>query len=170
MNDSQNMMTAALKRAIQSESDGYHFYLMASRNTEDAKAREAFQLLAEEELLHARFLRHEYQAFLETGKPDDKATIGPKRDLSGPSPIFSPGFRERIKEAHFEVSALSIGMQLELDSERFYREQARSSADASLKKFFGELADWEAGHYRVLKQQMDDIKEDYWNQGGFAPF
>ncbi len=172
MSDSSNRIAAALEQAIQAESDGYHFYFMTSHSTEDPKAKEVFARLAEEEMQHARFLRRQHRAILETGRPDETASLGPRKVvLAGPSPIFSPGLRSRVKEAHLEMSALSIGIQLELDSERFYREQARQSHDdPAVRRFFEELADWESGHYAALRAQMDELKEDYWNQGGFAPF
>ena len=42
-------VSEALNKAMQAENEGYHFYQMASSNTQDSKGREVFQQLAEEE-------------------------------------------------------------------------------------------------------------------------
>jgi rubrerythrin len=68
------------------------------------------------------------------------------------------------------MSALSIGIQLELSSEQFYRQEAEAAEDPAVVKFFTELAEWESGHYHALLKQQESLKEEYWSKGGFAPF
>jgi rubrerythrin len=168
--DEKKRVTDGLKQAIQAEIDGYHFYMMASRSTEDSKGREVFESLAQDEREHVRFLSLQYDAFMEKGAPDPNVTLGKRADLEGPSPIFSDQFRKRITGAHFEMSALSIGIGLELSAVKFYKDQAKQSQDETVAKFYTELADWESGHYRALLQQQESLKEDYWAGGGFSPF
>lgn len=165
-----SQITDGLRKAMRTETDGYHFYSMAAKNIQDPKGREAFDTLAQEELAHLRFLKTQYQAYTDTGGADKSATLGARKDLSGDNPIFSADFKSRIKDAHFEMSALSIAILLELNSERYYREQAEATDDQDAKAFFQELADWESGHYHALLQQQESLKEDYWAAGGFAPF
>lgn len=165
----QRINTGLLK-AIQAEQDGYHFYIMAARNTEDRKAREVFEQLAQEELDHNRFLRHQYEAILRTGAPDPEEKLGHRVDLSGESPIFSPALKARIQDAHMEMSSLSIAVQLELSAMNFYKAEAEASEDPTVKAFFTELANWESGHYHALLRQQDTLRDDYWAQGGFSPF
>ena len=76
------------------------------------KGREVFEKLAQDEKEHVRFLSLQYDAFMDRGAPDPAATLGKRADLSGPSPIFSESFRSRIKDAHFAMSALSIGASI----------------------------------------------------------
>lgn len=170
MDSAARALAEALFQAIRAEGDGYHFYLMAARSMEDEQGREVFEMLAREELDHQRFLRTQYRSILETGKPDGQARLGPRGDLSGESPIFSPAIKGRIKEAHFEMSALSIGIQLEQGAMEFYKRAAEQSADPTVKGLFEELAEWERGHYGALLQQQSLLKRDYWSAGGFSPF
>jgi len=163
-------MLEGLKQAIAAEGDGHHFYLMAAASTQDPQGKEIFQRLAAEELDHIRFLRGQHRALLETGRPDGSLRLGPRADLSGDSPIFSPALRDRIAEAHFEMTALSVGAQLELAAVTFYRAQAASSADPKVRAFYEELVEWEQGHYDALLRQQDALKDDYWSAGGFSPF
>jgi rubrerythrin len=68
------------------------------------------------------------------------------------------------------MSALSIGIQLELASMNYYREQAEKASNPDVSGFYTELADWETGHYNALLRQQEMLKEDFWAKGGFAPF
>jgi rubrerythrin len=170
MNDAQQSIARALEHALKAESDGRHFYTMAARTTDDPKGREAFLLLAEEEENHFAFLMAHHKAVVETGQLADNATLGRPRDWAEAGPIFSEAIRGRIKEAHFEMTALSVGMQLELSSIKFYEEQAASAADSGLKAFYEELAAWEHLHYEALQRQQEDLKQDYWAANAFTPF
>ena len=85
------------------------------------------------------------------------------------SPIFSEEIKNRIKESHFEVSALSIGMKLELDAMNFYRSCAQKAQNEEVKQFFTELADWETDHYRAFEQQLEMLKEEYFQANNFIP-
>lgn len=170
MREEAARIAEGLERAIRAEFDGHNFYLMAARTTRDEKGRAVFEQLAEEELAHLRFLRAQQESFERTGGPDLEARLDDPLDLGSESPIFSPAIKGRIKEAHFEMSALSIGVQLELSSERYYREQAAATEHRVVKAFFNRLADWEAGHYQALLRQQEELKEDFWSSGGFAPF
>ena len=169
MENRKKILADGLLRAIKAERDGHSFYQMAATCSEDSKAKEVFARLAGEELDHMYFLMKQHEAILNTGRPDESAELGPRANLSGMSPIFSEGIRARIKNAHFEMSALSIGIQLELDAMRFYRAQAEATDDAAVQEFYRELADWESGHYEALSRQQNELKEDYWSASGFSP-
>jgi rubrerythrin len=170
MANGKTALLEGLLKAIQSERDGHSFYMMAANSTEDVKGKDMFAMLASEELDHMQFLRAQYDSILNTGKPDRSAKLGPRADLSGGFPIFSDGIRARITQANFEMSALSIGIRLELDAMKFYQSQSKAADDPQIKGFFAELADWESGHYHALLKQQEALKEDYWSAGGFAPF
>lgn len=170
MDESTKKVAEALREAIQAENAGYGFYMMAARSTEDPKGQEVFQQLANEELEHHRFLRLHYDSIIATGKPSPEAKLSVGAvDLSGDSPIFSKSFRDRIGQAHAEMSALSVGVQLEMSAQKFYRAQAKATEDPILRDLFEELAEWESRHYHALLAQQEDLKEDYWSSSGFAP-
>jgi rubrerythrin len=160
----------ALKAAVLAEGEGYHFYLMAAASTQDPKGKEVFETLAREEQDHARYLKTQYRALLETGRPDPSAKLGTRLDLGGTSPIFSPALRSRAGEAHFEMTALSIGMQLELGAAQFYRSLAVKATEPALQQVLTELADWETGHYQALERQQELLRDDYYADGGFSRF
>lgn len=170
MSDKKAALAEGLLRAMKAERYGHSFYLMAANSTDDPKGKQVFQQLAREELDHMRFLRLHYDSILKTGKPSESAQLGTQADLSGRSPIFSENLKARIKDAAFEMTSLSIGVQLELDSMNYYRSQAESASDPQVKEFYSELAEWESGHYQALLRQQEELKEDYWSASGFEPF
>lgn len=159
-----------LKKAIRFEGDGHNFYMMAAGNTSDPKGKEVFEMLAREELAHVRFLRTQYDSIIKSGAPDKSVKLPKHQSLQGDHPIFSDRLKGRIKDAHMEMSALAIGITLELSSIQFYKGEADASDDPAVKEFYTELADWEKEHYDALLRQQDSLKEDYWSAGGFSPF
>jgi rubrerythrin len=167
---SVEQLAAGLQAAMRAEHQGFYFYTMAAKSTEDEKGREIFTQLAEEEKEHLAFLRKQYKAIVETGVPNTALALGTPLDLSGPSPIFSDRLRERLGDAHFEMTALAVGIQLELDAVRVYSGFADTATDPEVAKFYRELAAWEQGHYNALLAQETSLKEDYWSGNGFAPF
>jgi rubrerythrin len=169
MDEHRRELLDALRKAIEAEYEGHGFYLMAARTTTDAQGRRTFETMAQEELHHADFLKANYRAIGETGRVAPAAALGTP-GIAGRSAIFSTDLRARIGEAHFEMSALSVGVQLERAAIDFYRHQADRATDPPVRDFFGRLAEWESTHYHALLEQQETLKEDYWRHNGFAPF
>lgn len=163
-------ISRALLEAIQAERDGASFYLMASQTCADSMGKEIFKRLAAEEMDHQEYLTAQYQSVLATGQLDSTLKLQHSMNLSGASPIFSPQIKDRIKDAHFEMSALSIGIQLEQSAIDLYSGAADAAEDPAIAEFFRELVRWETGHHQALLRQQGLLKEDYWSSGGFSPY
>ena len=158
-----------LKIAMEAELTGHQFYKAASKNTKDPKGKETFSRMAEEEMGHFNDLRHQYQSILRTGAYDFTKKLVKNHKKSGSGPIFSKEIKNRIKSSHFEVSALTIGMKLEMEAASFYRKCAAKATTPAAKKFYSELAEWEQGHYQSFKNQIDLLKEEYYAANHFVP-
>jgi rubrerythrin len=159
----------ALRQAMHLETEGEHFYRMAASSSEDPGGRRTFSELADEERKHYDFLKLQLGAVVKTGAVDERAQLGITR-FSSEHPVFSQEIRLRLKQAHFEVTALSIGIQLERNSIDFYQERARETGDARVREFFADLALWEQGHLAMLRREADRLRDDYWQSAHFAPF
>lgn len=170
MNEMTKTLAEGLKRAYLAEVEGEHFYRMAAATTTDPKGQEIFDQLAAEERQHQQFLRKQYDALTETGSLDETVKLGRAQALDEKSPIFSDALRARVGDAHFEMTALSVAVQLELSAEKFYRAESNKTDIPFMKRFYGELADWEASHYAALSRQQESLREDYWQASGFSPF
>lgn len=169
MDAAMRQMIDGLKEAMQAERTGHTFYAMAAMNTEDPTGKTVFEQLAREEMEHFTFLASHYRSLLEKGVPSD-ARLPSHPAVSSNSPIFSAALRDRIKDAHFEMSAISIAVQLELNAINHYREQAQKASLPEVKKLFEDLVTWETSHYEAFLHQQQSLQEDYWHGAGFDRF
>lgn len=161
-----------IRKAMEIEMDGYYHYSNASITTEDEKAKEVFQKLAEEEKKHFKILK-EWEDFLSDPSSAfdyNKIKKEERLQLSGESPIFSNEFKKRIKEKNIEISALSIGMLLEQNSINFYRGWAEKTEDENAREFLLELVKWEESHLEALQKQMKFFQETFRLNARFEPF
>lgn len=159
-----------IRLAMLNERAGADFYTMAARVTTDPQGREVFLVLAAEEALHLRFLKEQY-ALVAAGKlpaPLISATHG--AELGTESPIYSAELLDRLGEAHFEMSALAVGLKLEHEAIAHYRALAAASNAPEARHFFEKLVAWEQGHASALSRQQARLLESYWQAAGFAPF
>jgi rubrerythrin len=169
VSQTRDQLIAGLKEAILTEQTGVQFYTVAALNTTDVQGREVFQQLARDEAEHQQWLRRQY-GHLVAGTPWEEMKPVPHADLSGPSPIFSDGLRARIGEAHWEMTALSVGLALEEATVTRYRRLAQATDQPEVRRFFDELAKWEESHAEALNRQSSLLKESYWDEARFAPF
>ncbi|MGB2983018.1 MAG: ferritin family protein [Candidatus Bipolaricaulia bacterium] len=158
-----------LEDALRAERDGYEFYTMAAEKSEDVGAVKVFEHLAEEERRHFGALQMEYRAILDGSGWDPSVVLGERWRPQGASGIFSEDFRRRIEGRHLEMSALSIGILLEKSAHVFYADAAEAEKDEAVRRFFGDLADWENEHYQLLLREDSDLRDEYWSESRFAP-
>lgn len=168
MGDNQGILDG-LKIAMEAELTGSNFYKNAAENMTDPKAKETLSEMALEEMGHFKYLRHQYQSVLEKGNYDFAKAFIKKAEDESETPIFSAAIKDRIKDCHYEVSVLTIGMKLELEAMTFYRSCAEKADSAETKQFYNELADWEQGHYKTFQNELDILKDDYWAANDFVP-
>lgn len=60
--------------------------------------------------------------------------------------------------ANAALELLERALCLEIDGEAFYRQAAATTADASGRRMFLDLAGEEAGHQHVIRRQIDSLK------------
>ncbi len=152
-------LKTVFQTAMKSEIEGRELYKMAAEKTADTKAKKVFQMLADEEQSH-------YDKLLAMAKAHDAGEAIPAADLPAPtsfedaeSPIFTREFKEKVSD--FDMTALSIGIKLEIESEKFYREAAGGANQKEVKDLFNKLADWEKGHYNFLQKQVSFFESYY---------
>lgn len=158
-----------LKSAMEAELIGNHFYKNAAQNTSDEQGKKVFQQMAEEEMQHFNYLRKQYQSILDTGSYNFSSKLVKEAAKQHDNQIFSRKMRERIKDCHFEISALTIAMKLEMDAVNFYRQCAEQAGTDEAKQFYLELMEWEQEHLQSLEQELEMLKEDYWEANHFVP-
>ena len=160
----------AFETAIKGEMEGRELYKAAAEKTDDKKAKQVFKMLSDEEQSHLDTLvklANEYQEGKDVSIPD---LPKPTSFEDAESPIFTREFKDKVTDKHFEMATLSIGIKLELESEKFYKEMAQSADQPKLTEFFNYLADWEKGHYDYLQQQIGFLDSYYTNKYSFFRF
>ncbi|MCF8104581.1 MAG: ferritin family protein [Desulfohalobiaceae bacterium] len=158
----------ALQTAMKGEIEGRELYRAAAEKTGDTKAREVFGMLADEEQSHLDSLIQigkDYEAGKDLTVPQLPA---PASFEDAESPIFTREFKEKVSD--FDMSALSIGMKLELESEKTYRQMAEETDQYQLKELFIRLADWEQGHFDFLQKQKGFLESYYTQKYSFYRF
>ncbi len=159
-----------LKIALQTELNGIQFYKMAAEKTEDKKGKEVFKMLADDEIKHFGELQRQFKSLMSSNKWAPSISLEEASSMfKGKSPIFSEELKSRIKEKHFEMSALSIGALLESDSIDFYRKLKEETDDPIAKDLFAKLQKWEQAHLEAITKQLDLLKEEYWAEQHFTP-
>jgi rubrerythrin len=159
-----------LRRAYQIEVDGHTFYSMTAERAEKPAVRELFEKLAADEVQHQAALREVAGRLTH----DDGAPFNLKLRLPDPmrlsDKVFTARFRDEAAGAAFELSVLSVGMQLEQSAIAYFSGAAEKSSEAEVKDFYTFLADWERQHLEALRTLHESVRSDFWSGAGFAPF
>jgi rubrerythrin len=159
-----------IKTAMRSELEGKELYKAIAEKTDDEKAKSIFSSMSLEEESHFQILQQILKHLIKKEEYNIE-NIQKKVDFDNTdSPIFSNEFKNRIKDKHYEMSALSIAIKLEYDSFEFYSKAEKETEDKGLKQFFHYLSEWEKTHYDNLNKQMKFLEDDYFVQNQFAPF
>ena len=170
MTTSLEEILKGLRTAMEAEIFGHNFYRSTAQNTNDPLGKETFARMAAEELGHFNDLKTQYKAVMEKGHFDFSPPLSVVHRKHAGNPIFSDEIRKRVKDSHLEVSALSIGMKLELEAVQFYRRCAEQAETPEARKFYTELAEWEEDHYRAFERQLDQLKDEYFQANNFVPY
>lgn len=155
-----------IKQAILNEIEGYEFYKMAAGQSGSRESEEAFNDLANEELLHADYLRELFNKVKE-GKEDDFTLSF----LSDPlSPRIFDWNKIESKSSSLALSVFGIGIQMEKESMAFYEKAQKSTENENARKLYEILAYWESVHLQQFTAQYNRYREEWWSSQGYAPF
>src|SRR4030065_447325 len=84
------------------------------------------------------------------------------------SPLFTPDFVARGKQAEGEAAALSIGMTLEKRAiVQFAALRRKEKGGAAAEKVFDDLIAGERDHLEILTRQNEQLREMYWAEARF---
>lgn len=154
-----------IKQAIINEIEGFEFYRLAARQAENEESKNAFETLAQEELMHVKWLKKIYNN-INHNQEDDLLLA---YEVKAPSPkIFSWGNIDR-KNASLAISVFGIAIQMERESVKFYDLASQDTDNEKLKKFYSTLSVWEQKHLNQFADEYEKLKEAWWNTQGFEP-
>ncbi|MBU0493303.1 MAG: ferritin family protein [Chloroflexi bacterium] len=157
-----------LSLAIQTEIDGYEFYIQAAQRTADPGGQRLFRSLAADEVEHRRILEDQLRSVqAEEGWLAHAELAAPVERTA----IFQPERLQQDVNAYTaELSALRMAMLIEADAVTFYSKAADQVGDEQARKLFLDLVRMEEGHRTALQREYDFLMEQFRNVMGFAPF
>ena len=149
----------ALHKALELEQSGEQFYLEASERTVDAKGKEMFLSLSNDEVLHARMIQREIDALAAgEGWQVPEAAAECQVDLSA---LLFPQSQQDIAKAVRPdaggLDALLFALKIENDSFDLYVEQAKAATDPNAKRMYEYLVDAERTHFNLLMLNYESL-------------
>jgi rubrerythrin len=159
-----------LKKAYQIEVDGYTFYSMAADRASKPAVQELFDKLARDEVQHKAYLQSVIGSYEEKGLEAFKVNLRDPDLKAFTSTIFTEDFTKQAHGADFELGVLSIGMTLETNAITYFSGAAEATSEKEVREFYRFLADWEKEHLETLRSLYNGVRQDFWTEGGFAPF
>ena len=164
-----NKTIEILKQAILLEKRGKAFYLNAMENSADPDVKRVFQIMAEEEDEHVRFLAQQFKSVQESGHFDQSIVVE-NDGITVADEVLSKNIKDKISAASFEAAAIASAIDMENRAISAYSERAENADNEDERNFYEWLAEWERGHHKILFQLDQELKEKIWNDNSFWPF
>ncbi len=140
-----------LQSAMNMEKDGREFYLKAAQNSQSDVARNLFEVLAKEEIVHQEVISEIYEA-LKSGNQWPDVRITPVHSENTEN-IFSAALKDphQRKAASDDLEAVGIALQMEEKAFKLYSGRAKESAYPAEEEFYHALAHEEQKHILSLR-------------------
>lgn len=158
-----------LKTAILLERRGKAFYSQIAKQTQSKAVKKIFEMMAEEEDEHIRFLSRQFANYEKENKfiKNDPAE---QVDDTEVVEILSEEIKKEISAASFEAAAISAAIDFENRAIDVYSSRAKEANDPHEKEMYQMLADWEKTHHHLLFKLNEDLQEEIWYDNKFWPF
>ncbi len=150
------------------ERRGKVFYKKVSQQTDSEDVRSIFEIMANEEDEHIKFLTEQYLNFSKNNCFKPIKVTQPQENTA--TAILTENIKKSISAASYEAAAISSAIDMENRAIAVYSEQADKTTDVEEKKFYKWLANWEKGHYRILFELNQELIEKVWENQNFWPF
>jgi len=160
MSPEQDKTLEALQIALQMEIDGREYYRKASRSSSNESGKKLLASLAAEEDVHRQKFEEIYDAI--RNRKDWPATdYRPGIDGSLKT-VFAAAIEEigdKAKTSDAEFDDVKTAMDMENKSYDFYQRHSEEAAYDAERDFYKTLAAAERGHYRVLLDYYEYLKD-----------
>jgi rubrerythrin len=154
----------SLNTAIKTEKDGRAFYLEAAKRSINPLAREVFEHLAGEELVHIDIIQKFYDSLKQTGTCQEveselTAEQTPQARLKN---VFEKARQNMDREVKADVASLEAykkAMEFEQKAYDMYKTLTQGSGDCMAGKLYDFMMDQENQHYVFLKETHDYLEK-----------
>ncbi|HLO92353.1 MAG TPA: ferritin family protein [Lentimicrobium sp.] len=156
-----------LKTAILMERRGSAFYSTVAEQTQIEEVKKIFNMMADEERLHIKFLSDLYLNYTK-GEPIEK--FPPVFPNGVSEMILTEELKKQISAAGYEAAAISAAIDMETKAIEVYTRRAMETTEENEKHLYMFLAEWEQGHHKILHELNEALKEEVWYDNHFWPF
>ncbi len=154
----------ALKIAVNMEEEGLAFYSTLAKSVKDAKVKEVFSKLANEEKDHLDNFKKAYNE-LTASQPSAQGCEDYEVDEYIKHLVETGVFTQKEEarrlsaEIKTDIDALRVGIQAEKDAILYYSEAARNTRNEKGKKAFDFLVSEEKKHLKLLADMLKVLKK-----------
>ncbi|PID26963.1 MAG: hypothetical protein CR982_07900 [Candidatus Cloacimonadota bacterium] len=167
MEESKTLIT--LKQGILLEKRGMEFFRTIACQVKDPKVKEFFNEMAEEEVVHLKFLTDLYNSLSKTGE-FDSSVLERAKTTEIADHVLDEDMIGKIEAASFESAAIDAAINFEKKAIELYSKRAAECEDEKEKEFYTYLANWEGDHLKDLEDISEELKNKVWNDNSFWAF
>jgi rubrerythrin len=138
-----------------------NFYLAAAEQITHPSGKSTFLRIAEDEKRHLHDLEYEWIELVKKDKNILKAPVFLHFDYEALKKIFPTRdeIRNRLHGDLDAEQALTLAMEMELESYNFFRNYAERFNDTRGKAIFLKFAAEEEDHYRTIQKEYDRVMQ-----------
>lgn len=164
MADDPALAIEALREAMANEERTHDFYVEAAARVTSDKGRSMFAELAEEEVVHMKTVRTQYES-LKAGR--GWVTAGELTtahvDIT-PLEFKRSDLEARVRESTSDIDALVIAAEMENNSFVFYTQQYAQTTEPIAKSLYGALVRAERNHFNIVMTNWETlVHTGYWS-------
>ena len=146
-----------LSSALEIEETGNDFYVKALSTCQNETGRQVLDMLRKDELIHMRRIRNIYEA-IDKGHGWTEEWKDMKIDHDSIKSLFvslKAKHADELKAESSDLDALTVGIDLEQKSIKFYKQHMAKAADPLEKSFLEHMIDEEQNHFFALLDMKD---------------
>ena len=140
-----------VEAAIQLERDGHKFYLDIAARASNDLARQMFESLADDELVHISWIQRELSPDEETARAAKKKTYDRLRGIFADVPENA---RATAASSEDDTEAINLAIKMEEKSRSAYTKWASETGSDELRSLCNTLADQETFHRQLLENTL----------------
>jgi rubrerythrin len=161
MSDRVKRGISMLEAALKLEEKGRAYYKKAINEVRNKLGKEMLRTLLCEERVHMDRIRKISSSLISTNAWSDewRSIEGEKNAINAVFKKMVKEHRQSIKAKTSDIDALELGIDLELESIRFYEEHLQQATDKLEKAFLSQIIDEEKLHHSSLEDMKLYLKD-----------
>jgi rubrerythrin len=154
-------ITEIFEKAIKIEVFGYNYYSKLKNLVSDSQGKGLMGFLANAEEEHKNNLINKCKNFgVEPADTELGSLIADVLMDEGQERIFNSLMEKNELSNVDAMEALKLGMSVEANSIKFYKDNASKSPEPEIMTLFNELSEWDQEHLELLKENLRMLKDE----------